>query len=117
MLSILLLVSSMGSGNLTLPKVLDSLMVLQRAPKSAQVWGWGSPSAQVSVSLDGKKVSTATVDGDGKWKTFLPPQPASINHTLTFESTDGGAKTLLGVAFGTCKKKLSLCTLVFQECV
>ena len=67
---------------LRLPKVIDSLMVLQRAPKAAQVWGWASPSARVSVSLDGATVATATSDATGVWKAALPPHSASINHTL-----------------------------------
>lgn len=35
--ALLPLILASGAGNLTLPKVLDSLMVLQRAPKAAQV--------------------------------------------------------------------------------
>ena len=89
-----------GSGNLTLPKVLDSLMVLQRAPQGAQVWGWATPSEHVTVYLDNEKVASGTASADGSWLTTLPPTPASINHTLSFTSTDGASKTLTGVAFG-----------------
>ena len=39
--------------NFTVSKALGSNMVLQRAPKSANVWGWATPGTVVTVALDG----------------------------------------------------------------
>jgi hypothetical protein len=44
-----------AAGNLTLPKVLGSHMILQRAPKKAAVWGWASPGGKITVTLTGSR--------------------------------------------------------------
>jgi hypothetical protein len=35
-------------------------MVLQMAPKSSHIWGWGEPGSQISVTLDLQQVATTT---------------------------------------------------------
>lgn len=50
-------------------------MVLQRgAPVT--LWGWASPSEEVTVSFAGQQVKTAA-DASGEWKVPLAPMPAS----------------------------------------
>jgi len=84
---------------LSLPKVLDSSMVLQRAPKTAQVWGWATPASSVAISLDNQSVAQATADATGLWRAMLPAQPASTGHTLQFTAA-GSTITLDDIAFG-----------------
>lgn len=63
--------------NFTLPEIIASNMVLQRAPARARLWGWGYPSsvvrARISSGADYADVS-ATVDSAGAWELSLPPQ-------------------------------------------
>ena len=84
---------------LTLPRVLDSDMVLQRAPKAARLWGWAKPLERVTARLGGTLAGAATADAQGYWNLTLPPQSASTNHTLAINATSGG-RVLTGVSFG-----------------
>ncbi len=55
-------------------------MVIQRDVK-APVWGWTTPRSEVTVELDGAKVSCKAGD-DGKWMAVLPPHKAGGPFTL-----------------------------------
>ena len=90
------------AGNLTLPKVLGSHMVLQRAPKRATVWGWASPGGKVTVTLAGAPPVQGVADAGGAWSVSLPPQCAAgcVGKQLTVASADGGSRVLTDVAFG-----------------
>ena len=91
------------TANLTLPKVLGSHMVLQRAPKRATIWGWGaSPGGKVTVTLTGGPAVQGVADASGAWSVSLPPQcPAGcVGKQLTIASDDGGSKVLTDVGFG-----------------
>ena len=65
--------------------VYSDSMVLQRAPPSASVWGYGSPGARVTVEVqttaDGANTTIASaatvVTPEMRWRVSLPPQPAS----------------------------------------
>ena len=87
-------------GNLTLPLVLDSHMVLQRAPKQAALWGWCSPTQAVTVQLDQQPAVRATADGTGFWKVTLAPQSAGVGHVIVITCADGARAMLADVAFG-----------------
>ena len=91
-----------AAANLTLPKVLGSHMVLQRAPKRATVWGWASPGGRVTVTLTGAPAVHGVADASGAWSVSLPPQcPAGcVGKQLTITSDGGGSKTLTDVVFG-----------------
>ena len=93
---LLLLVDPITS--LYLPQAISSNMVLQRAPKSARVWGWAAAGSTVAISLDtdGYKV---TVLPDGSWTVDFPPQQASVNRSITITG-DGETVTLSNIAFG-----------------
>eukprot|EP00937_MAST-01D_sp_MAST-1D-sp2_P004805 g4805.t1 len=87
-------------GNLTLPLVLDSHMVLQRAPKQAVLWGWCSPAQAVAVQLDQQPAVRATADDTGFWKVTLAPQIAGVGHVIVITGADGARAMLADVAFG-----------------
>lgn len=91
-------------GNLTLPLALDSNMVLQRAPKSARLWGWTSPTEVVTIVLkmpNQRSISTATTaTSAGRWETTLPPLPAGVDGSLLFTTPSGGHRLLTNIAVG-----------------
>ena len=90
------------SSALTLPKYLQSGMVLQSEPERACLWGWAKPGFAVGVTLTRHAGTTAwagsTVasSGSGEWRLCLPAQlassaPASIRVS---EAGGGGTATL-----------------------
>ena len=92
-----MMTNTMASFNLS--NTLGDGMVLQRAPKSAVVWGFGTPGAKISLDFS-NKVLSAVVDGNSTWRMTLPPTPATkTGTTLTF--TDGTDQlSLKDVLFG-----------------
>jgi hypothetical protein len=81
-----------------LSNTLGDGMVLQRAPASAVVWGFGSPGLAVTTTFGGKALATMA-DGKGVWRQVLPPTQASkTEQKLTFTSSEGTAE--LSVLFG-----------------
>lgn len=99
-LSLVVVQSDASANILHLPTFVDSHMVLQREPFSSRIWGWASPGANVTASLDGGMAhASSVVNADGSWSIDFPPQPASDGHTLHI--TDGEtAIDLLDIAFG-----------------
>ena len=87
---------------LIFPHVIDSNMVLQRAPLSSHVWGTTTPSAVVTLTIPSLKISLSVFasDSTGSFLFTLPPQPASSSHNLTVSSGDGSVASLTNVAFG-----------------
>ena len=76
---------------------LGSGMVLQRAPQSAVVWGFGAPGVKITTILHGHTYDT-TIDANGTWRQVLPPQPAMrVPTNLTFRGSDGGLVVLTDV--------------------
>ena len=65
----------------TFAHVYTDSMVLQRAPHSASIWGWSTPGAKVTVSIEKKGAAqvsqSAVANTKGQWRVSLPPQPAS----------------------------------------
>lgn len=83
-----------------LSATLGGHMVLQRAPRSATVWGHTAAGASVATTFDGKTY-TATAGADGVWRQQLPPTPASKRaYALAFRSSAGENATLSDVLFG-----------------
>ena len=83
-------------------------MVLQKAPKRSQVWGYAdTEGTTVTVTLSGyPPVNTTVVHHEGLgrniWMVLLPAAPPSgphTVHTLTADSADGSAM-LEDVLFG-----------------
>ena len=93
-----------GDGSLRLPTFIGSNMVLQRAPASAQVWGWATPGLLVTVDVarpDGSVLTSASARAaaDGSWLVSLPPQPAASGLELRAH-TPAASLTARNVAFG-----------------
>jgi len=98
-LSLCFNLSTAQTGNLTLPLVLDSGMVLQRGPAQSQLWGWSTPNDTIVVTLSGHTLPPTTVDSSGLFRVLLPATAASIGHRI--DVTDGNeTKVLEDVAFG-----------------
>ena len=57
---------SQARADVTLPKVIDSHMVLER-DKPLPIWGWASPGEEVTVKLD-DATATAKADAAGNWQ-------------------------------------------------
>jgi sialate O-acetylesterase len=73
------------AADLRLPHVFGDNMLLQRE-KPVTVWGWASPSSQVTVAFAGQSVSTTVAD-DATWSIQLAPLPASSDpRSLTVTS-------------------------------
>ncbi len=66
--------STAAVGDVKLPAMLGSHMVLQR-DQPMHIWGWAAPGEAVTVAMHG--VSRATTANElGKWSAYLPPEPA-----------------------------------------
>ena len=63
-----------AKADITLPKVIDSHMVLQR-DRPLPIWGRAEADEEVTVKLDDAAVK-ATADGQGNWKVVLPAMKA-----------------------------------------
>ena len=72
----------LARADVTLPKAIDSKMVLQR-DKPVPIWGWADQGEEVTVEFAGQ-VKKATPDATGKWMLKLDPMPASAeSRTMT----------------------------------
>ncbi|KAH3740767.1 hypothetical protein DPMN_047478 [Dreissena polymorpha] len=77
----------------------ESHMVLQMAPKRANIWGLGTVHHRVDVFIDGKNVSSATVDTHSQWRLLLPAMPKGGPHDIMITSGTENA-TIHDVLFG-----------------
>lgn len=81
LLSLGLCVSGMALADVTLPKILNDGMVLQRS-KPISIWGWASAETSVQVQFAKEAPATAQVV-NGRWQLTLKPRPAGGPYTLT----------------------------------
>jgi sialate O-acetylesterase len=72
---------SPARGDVKLPSLFTSHMVLQRGQKD-RVWGKADPGEEVTVTID-HQVKTAKAGADGKWMVTLDAMPAGGPHTMT----------------------------------
>jgi len=68
-------------GDVRLPSVLDSHMVLQQG-KPITIWGWGDAQEPVGVTLGSQRDQTRA-SSEGRWRIVLAPMQAGGPHTLT----------------------------------
>lgn len=68
-----LLMTSVLSGQITMPSIFGDHMVLQQK-QSNPVWGWSTAGETVSVSINGQE-HMAKADENGYWKVKLQPIP------------------------------------------
>ncbi len=73
-------------GEVTLPKIFGSHMVLQRE-QPMHFWGDGTPGETVTVEFN-RSSGTAAVDTLGRWSVYLPAQAAGGPYTLTVRGTN-----------------------------
>lgn len=73
-------------GEVRLPKILSSHMVLQR-DCPIHLWGWAEPGESVSATFKGVS-QTATADRLGHWSLYLLPQPAGGPFPLTVKGSN-----------------------------
>jgi len=71
----LLALSLPALAEVTLPRIIDSNMVLQRGQR-VPIWGWASPGERVSVEF-GTQTKNAKADRNGHWEVRLRSLPAS----------------------------------------
>ena len=90
-------------------------MVLQAAPKLAQVWGWAPPHATVTIDLSRSTElpvpnataaatyhGSSTADANGMWTHLLPAMPAGAEaYMVEANSSAGGSIALHNVLFGS----------------
>ncbi len=70
-------------GDVRLPKILDSHMVLQRESQ-VKIWGWAEPGEEIRVVGDWfDQPAKTTADDDGRWAVMLSTGKAGGPHTLT----------------------------------
>lgn len=82
--SIIFLQVSLGAfANVTLPKIFNDNMVLQRERKIA-IWGWAEPKEKITVMLK-EQVKSVTANKDGKWRLELNAETAGGPYTLTIK--------------------------------
>jgi len=73
-----------SQAQLNTARIFGDHMVLQRN-QDIQVWGWSTKGSKVSISLNGKKVSTKT-DDQGNWKVAFKPMEAGGPYAMTVTS-------------------------------
>ena len=73
-------------GDVTLPKVLASHMVVQR-DLPVHVWGWATAGEVVTVAFRGES-KAATADDLGRWSMYLAPGKAGGPFALTVKGTN-----------------------------
>ena len=71
----LLALTAQVHAEITLPKIMDSLMILQRNSQ-VPIWGWADQAEQVTVEFAGQ-TKTAMPNEKGKWMIELDPLLAS----------------------------------------
>jgi sialate O-acetylesterase len=82
------------SGELRLPKVIASHMVMQRDVPPV-IWGWGLKNEEVTASLDGKNKATTKADEKGAWQVTLKPVKADGKaHKLVVTGNARGGRTI-----------------------
>lgn len=66
--------SSTGWGNVRIPHIISSNMVVQRNVP-VTLWGWADAHEKVTVTFAGSRISSKA-DSQGKWKIVFPSMPA-----------------------------------------
>jgi sialate O-acetylesterase len=82
-LALLVVVQPRARGDVKVPAIFGSQMVLQRDQKD-RVWGWAEAGEDITVKIAGQSHSTKA-GADGSWQVMLDPMPAGGPHTLAIE--------------------------------
>jgi sialate O-acetylesterase len=76
-----LLTAASAGADVKLPAIIGDNMVLQQGMKPP-IWGWADPGEKVTVSLNGKEISS-TADSQGRWQVKLPKMKAGGPYDVT----------------------------------
>jgi len=83
----LMFAAAAARGELKLPPIVSSHMVLQQA-LAVPIWGTAAPGEDVTVEFAGQK-KTAKADGEGKWSVKLAAMPANAEpRTMTIRASN-----------------------------
>ncbi len=81
----LLCLALSGYGNIRLPRIISSNMVLQQRD-SVKIWGWADPYEEVSVTPSwGGETYKATGSRDARWELKVATPAAGGPHTITIK--------------------------------
>src|SRR5687768_4815534 len=87
-IAVLLCVALSGYGNIRLPRIISSNMVLQQLD-SVKIWGWADPYEEVTVtpswSQQGYK---ATGSRDARWEVKMATPAAGGPYTITIRGNN-----------------------------
>ena len=78
--------STLAHGEVTLPRLFSSHMVLQR-DMPIHVWGDAAPGERVTVKLQATTASVVA-DKSGRWSTYLSPRAAGGPYSLTVSASN-----------------------------
>ena len=84
LVSCLVPLASTASADVRLPAIVGDNMVLQQQIE-APVWGWADPGETVTVAGSWGNDTSATADGNGKWKVCLKTPSFGGPYTLTIK--------------------------------
>jgi sialate O-acetylesterase len=83
----LLVMVSLSFGDVKLPSVISSNMVLQQKSKVA-IWGWADPGEKVSITASWKRNVKVTAGKDGKWSAKMQTPNAGGPYTVTVKGNN-----------------------------
>ena len=78
---------TISRGEVRLPRILGSHMVLQRNT-DVTIWGWAEANEQITITPDWGEVRSTKADGSGLWKTKLKTLSDSKPHSLSICGTN-----------------------------
>jgi sialate O-acetylesterase len=82
----ILLLTFTSSAEIKLPQLISNSMVLQRNVK-LKIWGWATVGERVTITFNGKKVSTIT-SNQNKWLIMLPAMQAGGPYTISIQGSN-----------------------------
>jgi sialate O-acetylesterase len=84
--ALFLLLTFASKAKVKLPQLIGNHMVLQRNTK-LKIWGWAAQGERVTISFNGKKISTLT-SKDNKWLIVFPAMQAGGPYTMTIQGSN-----------------------------
>ena len=84
--ALLLFLTFASKAEVKLPQLIGNHMVLQRNTK-LKIWGWAAQGERVTISFNGKKISTLT-SKDNKWLIVFPAMQAGGPYTMTIQGSN-----------------------------
>lgn len=86
-LAFALLLSTVASADVRLPRLFSDNMILQQRTKNA-VWGWADVGERVSVKASWGAAASVTAGPEGRWKLFLDTPAAGTGYSLVIHGNN-----------------------------